>query len=126
MHAEVTIAFFFLVLGQFFNKTKTTHNVVIGQQLQLECPAHSLTQQAVYKWGGTASVRGIWFLNGRANVLVLGDGRLFFSHVTKDDVDYIKQQGGISCLLEATDNKDIRFEQSGVFELNVTGGKLVF
>ncbi|CAB3990725.1 contactin-4-like isoform X1 [Paramuricea clavata] len=111
----------FIVLGQFLDKTKTTHNVVIGQQLQIECPAHSFTKHAVYKWGGTGSVTGTWFLNGRANVLVLGDGRLFFSHVTKDVVDFIEQQGGISCLLEVTDKVDVRFEQSGVFELNVTG-----
>ena len=111
-------------MGKFFSKDTQSLNVVIGQQFQIECPEHGLTQHAGYKWGGSDDVTGTWFFIDRPNVLVLSDGTLFFSHIKQDDVDYIAQKGGISCLLEAADNNnDIRFEQSAAFELNVTGGE---
>ena len=111
-------------MGEFLNKATETRNVVIGKQFQLECPAHKLTQHAVYKWGGSDEVTGTWFFIDRPNALVLSDGTLFFSSVTQADVDYIRERGSISCFLEATDEtyNDIKFEQSATFELNVTGG----
>lgn len=113
-----------LVVGKFFNKAKETLNVVIGEQFKIECPSHGPTQHAGYKWGGSDDVTGTWFFIDRPNVLVLSDGTLFFSYITRDDVDYITRKGGISCLLEAADkNNDLRFEQSAAFELNVTGGE---
>jgi hypothetical protein len=111
------------VVGKFLNKTKRIQNVVLGRPLEIECPAHGFTQRAGYKWGGTSDITGTWFFHDKTNALVLADGRLFFSHVTMEDVKYIRQKGGIGCLLEASHDEDIRLEQSGAFELNVTGGK---
>ena len=112
------------MVGKFADKTKRTRNVVIGRPLEIECPPHEFTQHAVYKWGGTGTVTGTWFFNDKPNALVLRDGRLFFSHVTKEDVKFISRKDGIRCLLEANHDSDIRIEQSGLFELNVTGGKV--
>ena len=112
-------------MGEFFSKSTETRNVVIGKQFQIECPAHGLTQHAAYKWGGTDDVGGTWFFIHRPNALVLSDGTLFFSSVTQADVDYLKEKGGgISCFLEATDERynDIKFQESATFRLNVTGG----
>ena len=114
-----------LVVGKFPDKTERTVNVVIGKTFQLECPSHGLTQRAEYKWGGTGTAgRGTWFLNDRRDLLVLEDGRLFFSHVTRDDLNKIDGQGGISCLIEANHGQDIRIEKSAVFKFNITGGTL--
>ena len=112
-------------MGKFLNKATETRNVVIGKQFQIQCPAHGLTQHAVYKWGGSDEGTGTWFFNGRPNALVLSDGTLFFSSVTQADIDFIDERGGgISCYLEATDDStnDVTFEQSATFVLNVTGG----
>ncbi|XP_028407908.1 contactin-3-like [Dendronephthya gigantea] len=111
----------FTIVGKFSDKTVRTVNVVIGKTFQLECPGHTLTQRAVYKWGGTGNVGGTWFFNDRPDVLVLEDGRLFFSHVTRNDVNEIEGKNGISCLLEATHGRDIRFDKSAVFRFNITG-----
>ena len=105
------------------DKTKKTLNVVVGRPFEIACPAHGFTQNAFYKWGGISKITGTWFVQDKANMLVLEDGRLFFSHVTREDVKYIKQKGGMRCFLEASHGKKTtKLEQSGVFELNVTGG----
>ena len=109
-------------MGKFLEKPKKTVNVVLGRPFEIKCPAHGFTQNAGYKWGGTSKITGTWFVQDRPNMLVLEDGRLFFSHVTMEDVKYIEQKGGIGCLLEASHDEDVKLEQSGLFELNVIGG----
>ena len=110
--------------GKFSDHNTRTQNVVIGEKLEIACPKHGFTQNVVYKWGGSG-VTGTWFFQDKPNALVLGDGRLFFSHVTEDDVKTITQKGGIRCLLEATDGDTIKFETSAPFKLNSTGSMLV-
>ncbi|XP_046841633.1 contactin-6-like isoform X2 [Xenia sp. Carnegie-2017] len=111
----------FMVAGSFFDDNDQTLNVTVGQQLTIDCPPHGYTKYAIYKWGGLTAL-GTWLFSDVENALVMGDGRLFFSHVTKANLAFIKQKHGIRCLVEANEGgSSFNFQKSGVFRFKTTG-----
>ena len=117
---------FLAVAGSFFDDNDQTLNVTVGQQLTIDCPPHGYTKYAIYNWGGLTAL-GTWLFSDVENALVMGDGRLFFSHVTKANLAFIKQKRGIRCLVEAKEGgSSFNFQKSGVFRFKITGGRHIF
>ncbi|XP_046841105.1 uncharacterized protein LOC124435204 [Xenia sp. Carnegie-2017] len=115
VHINVTFA------CSFFDDNDQTLNVTVGQQLTIDCPPHGYTKCAIYKWGGL-TVLGTWLFSNVENALVMGDGRLFFSHVTKANLAFIQQMRGIRCLIKAKgDGSSFNYQKSGVFRFKITG-----
>ena len=114
-----------LVVGEFEGDVSTDiRQVVEGQPLHLSCPKHSYMRGCVYKWGGNSLTGGMKFINENRNRVVLQNGTLFFSAITKIDMtEFAWDNGGCKCILDCVFPHFHKMASSHKVGLNRTGGK---
>ncbi len=101
--------------------------VVEGQPFRLRCPEHSYMRGCVYKWGGNSHAGGMKFVGKDRNRVVLPNGTLFFSAITKTDItDFGWENGGWECILDCVFPGAHSMTSSHKVSLNKTGSKQPF
>ena len=96
--------YLFLVFGDFIrgstidDKTQTV-NVEIGRSKTIVCPKHSYAYPAKYFWATKKRTRPVRIQQDRRVFLLDGGKTLFFSYVTKEDVEKYNKEGGVVCVL---------------------------
>ena len=85
-----------------------TVNVVVGQANFIKCPKHEPGSNVIYKWGKSTRITGTKFLEIKPNYIVLDDGTLFYSHITKENADQFNKYAW-TCGMEAKVDDKIQF-----------------
>ena len=114
-----------LVVGKFQNAPALPdiHKVVRGEPFQLRCPKHSYMRGCLYQWGGNSHAVGIKHLKKNRNRVILPDGTLFFSAITKKDVnDFGCDDCGHVCIMDCRFGGTHKMVTSYKIRLNETEG----
>ncbi|CAB3982142.1 contactin-2 [Paramuricea clavata] len=93
----------FKVAGDFGSDSALPdiRQVVEGQPFRLSCPKHSYMRGCSYKWGGNSHAVGMRFVKEYRNRVILPDGTLFFSAITRQDMlDFGWKDGGYQCIMD--------------------------
>lgn len=91
--------------------------VVIGRSKSIFCPDHTYSYPLEYKWATSYRGRYQFFSQSRRIHFISGGRNLFFSYITKEDVEAINKKGGISCVLKTDGN--LKFSKK--FKLRIEG-----
>ena len=102
----LTLIIFFSILGigEFREGYKEedlpiTYNVTVGKPYELKCPPHSHMPGQIYTWA--VPPLEFWKTGYPTERVFQSEkhGSLFFTYVTKDDIDRIKRKEGLACIL---------------------------
>ena len=81
-----------------------TVRVKIGDPVELKCPKHKEGHGDVYSWGYLPNKSPPYTFHSGDSPIDRGfiskdDGTLYFSSITKSEIEYIRNAGGINCML---------------------------
>ena len=127
---HATIIFLYLKDAGEFDRTvppNRTVNVIVGQANFIKCPKHEPGSNVIYKWGKYSEVSGTRFLDIKPNFIVLDDGTLFYSHITKENADQFNKYGW-TCGMEAKvgDKNQFRWAEHIHTTLKIVKSKYVY
>lgn len=83
--------------------------VDLGQPFTFQCPGHHASYGAMYSWVGSQNIQ--FSRNERRGISP--DGGLYFTYVTQQDFDEIRDKKGIRCKISGANS----FRDSGILML---------
>ena len=112
--------------GSFIGNQSLTdiRPVVVGQPYFLNCPKHSYTRGCNYNWGRHRDSQGLAHIKDDEHRVLLPNGTLFFSAITRTDIDdFGAKNGGHGCIIDCYFSGFHGMATSHKINFNETGGK---